>query len=47
MINDRTPYYCIEFVCKILNKYGNAMNNSKVLILGVSNKQNIDVLGKV
>jgi len=42
MINDRMPEYCAERSAKILNRYKKAMNGSKVLILGVAYKQDID-----
>lgn len=42
MINDRMPEYCVERAGKILNKQKKAMNGAKVLLLGVSYKQDID-----
>ena len=42
MINDRMPEYCVERAGKILNKQKKAMNGTKVLLLGVSYKQDID-----
>jgi len=42
MINDRMPEYCVERAIKILNRYGKAMNGSRILVLGVAYKQNID-----
>ena len=42
MINDRMPEYCVERSSKILNRFKKAMNGSKVLILGVAYKQDID-----
>lgn len=42
MINDRMPEYCVERASKILNRYGKAMNGSRILVLGVAYKQNID-----
>src|SRR5699024_6360254 len=42
MINDKMPEYCVERASKILNKKKKAMNGSKVLILGVAYKQDID-----
>lgn len=42
MINDRMPEYCVERAGKILNRFKKALNGSKVLILGVAYKQNID-----
>jgi len=43
MINDKMPEYCVERAAKILNKgFKKALNGSKVLILGVAYKQDID-----
>ena len=42
IINDRMPEYCVERAGRILNRYKKAINGSKVLILGVSYKQDID-----
>lgn len=42
MINDRMPEYCVERAAKILNRYKKAINGSKILILGVSYKQDVD-----
>ncbi len=42
MINDKMPEYCVDRVGRILNKFKKAMNGSKVLILGVAYKQDID-----
>jgi UDP-N-acetyl-D-glucosamine dehydrogenase len=42
MINDRMPEYCVERASKILNRYKKAVNGSKVLVLGVAYKQDID-----
>jgi UDP-N-acetyl-D-glucosamine dehydrogenase len=42
MINDRMPEYCAERAGKILNRFKKAMNGSKILILGVAYKQDID-----
>lgn len=42
MINDRMPEYCVERAGKILNRQKKAMNGAKVLLLGVSYKQDID-----
>lgn len=42
MINDRMPEYCVERAAKILNRFKMAMNGSKVLVLGVAYKQDID-----
>ena len=42
MINDKMPEYCVERASKILNKKKKAMNGSKVLVMGVAYKQDID-----
>lgn len=42
MINDRMPEYCVERAGKILNRFKKSLNGSKVLILGVAYKQNIN-----
>lgn len=42
MINDRMPGYCVERASKILNRFKKALNGSKVLVLGVAYKQDID-----
>jgi len=42
MINDRMPEYCVERASYILNRYKKSLNGSKILILGVAYKQDID-----
>lgn len=42
MINDKMPEYCVERASKILNKHKKALNGSKVLVLGVAYKADID-----
>jgi len=42
MVNDRMPEYCAERSSKILNRSQKAINGSKVLVLGVAYKQDID-----
>ncbi|WP_430748820.1 nucleotide sugar dehydrogenase [Clostridium intestinale] len=42
IINDRMPEYCAERASKILNRDKKAMNGSKILVLGVAYKQDID-----
>ncbi len=42
MINDRMPEYPVERASKILNRFRKALNGSKVLVLGVAYKQDID-----
>ena len=42
MINDRMPEYCMERASVILNRYKKSLSASKILILGVAYKQDID-----
>lgn len=42
MINDQMPAYCVERAGKILNGYKKSLNGSKILVLGVAYKQDID-----
>ena len=42
MINDRMPEYTVERAGKILNRHKKALNGSRVLVLGVAYKQDID-----
>jgi len=42
MINDRMPEYTVERAGKILNRSKKALNGSRVLLLGVAYKQDID-----
>ena len=42
MINDSQPRYCVERASRILNRFKKAMNGSKILVLGVAYKQDID-----
>lgn len=42
MINDRMPEYTVERAGKVLNRYKKALNGSRVLLLGVAYKQDID-----
>ena len=42
MVNDRMPEYTVERAGKILNRYKKALNGSRVLVLGVAYKQDID-----
>jgi len=42
MINDRMPEYVAERVARLLNKYKKPVNGSKILVLGVAYKQDID-----
>lgn len=42
MVNDRMPEYCVERASKILNRDKKPLNGSRVLVLGVAYKQDID-----
>ncbi|PKL22763.1 MAG: UDP-N-acetyl-D-glucosamine dehydrogenase [Spirochaetae bacterium HGW-Spirochaetae-4] len=42
MINDRMPEYTVERASKILNRSRKALNGSRVLVLGVAYKQDIE-----
>ncbi len=43
LINDKMPEYCVDRAAKMLNRRAKkAMNGSKVLVLGVAYKQDID-----
>lgn len=42
MINDKMPEYCVERAMKILNRHGKSLSTSKVLVMGVAYKQDID-----
>lgn len=42
MINDRMPEYCADRAARILNKHKKATNGSRVLLMGMSYKQDID-----
>lgn len=42
MVNDRMPEYCVERSMAILNRHKKAINGSKVLVLGVAYKNDID-----
>lgn len=42
IINDRMPEYCVERAERVLNNHKKAMNGSKVLVLGVAYKNDID-----
>ncbi|MCM1157278.1 MAG: nucleotide sugar dehydrogenase [Bacteroidales bacterium] len=42
VINDSQPEYCIERAMHILNRFQKAINGARVLMLGVSYKQDID-----
>ena len=42
MVNDKMPEYCVERSMVILNRNRKALNGSKVLVLGVAYKNDID-----
>ncbi len=42
MINDGMPEYCVTRISKILNLFEKPLKNSKVLMLGVAYKQDVD-----
>lgn len=42
MINDNMPGYCVERASKILNRFKKSLNGSRILVLGVAYKQDID-----
>ena len=42
IINDKMPEYCVERCYKVLNKQKKAMAGSKLLVLGVAYKNDID-----
>lgn len=42
IINDKMPDYCVKRAIKILNRYRKSINGSKILVLGVAYKQDID-----
>ena len=42
MVNDKMPEYCVERAMTILNRRKKALNGSKVLVLGVAYKNDID-----
>lgn len=42
MVNDRMPEYTVERAGKILNRFRKSLNGSRVLVLGVAYKQDID-----
>lgn len=42
MINDKMPEYCVERASKLLNRLKKSLNASKILILGVAYKQDIN-----
>jgi UDP-N-acetyl-D-glucosamine dehydrogenase len=43
-INDNMPYFVVENVLEALNQHGKALNGSRVLVLGLSYKKDVDDL---
>lgn len=41
-INDKMPEYCVNRAVKILNRLKKSINGSKILVLGIAYKQDID-----
>lgn len=42
IINDRMPEYVVNRIIRVLNRFQKSLNGSKILILGVAYKQDID-----
>lgn len=42
MVNDKMPEYCVERASKILNRYKKSINGSRILMLGIAYKADID-----
>jgi UDP-N-acetyl-D-glucosamine dehydrogenase len=42
MVNDGMPEYCVDRAARVLNEHEKALKGSKVLVLGVAYKQDID-----
>lgn len=42
MINDKMSEYCVQRASQILNRFKKPLNDSKILVLGVAYKQDID-----
>jgi len=42
MVNDKMPEYTVDRASKILNRHKKSLNGSKVLVLGIAYKNNID-----
>lgn len=42
MINDQMPQYCVDRAARILNRKGKSLSQSRLLVLGVAYKQDID-----
>ncbi|MCI8417369.1 MAG: nucleotide sugar dehydrogenase [Lachnospiraceae bacterium] len=42
MVNDRMPEYCVDRAARILNRFEKSLKGSKILVVGVAYKQDID-----
>lgn len=42
MINDRMPEYCVQRISSILNRFEKSLKGSKVLVLGIAYKADVD-----
>lgn len=42
MVNDKMPEYCVDRAARILNRFEKSLKGSKVLVVGVAYKQDID-----
>lgn len=42
MINDRMPEYCVDRAARILNRFEKSLKGSRILVVGVAYKQDID-----
>ncbi|MCF0140858.1 MAG: nucleotide sugar dehydrogenase [Mogibacterium sp.] len=42
MVNDKMPEYCVDRAAEVLNRHKKALNGSKVLVVGVAYKNDID-----
>lgn len=42
MINDRMPEYCVDRAARLLNEYKKSLKGSRVLVIGIAYKQDID-----
>lgn len=42
MINDKMPEYCVDRAARILNRFQKSLKGSRVLVVGVAYKQDID-----
>ena len=42
MINDNMPSYCVDRAARVLNGHKKSLNGSRILVLGVAYKQDID-----